>query len=77
MALYWMGKITFWTVNFSESEKKPHGDTTGNEWIYLRPAQYGSRGRFRRLLMVFLTHYEHVNDAFARLRPGFLQLSRL
>lgn len=32
------GKITFWTVNFSESEKQPHSDTTGNEWIYLRPA---------------------------------------
>ena len=53
------GKITFWTVNFTESKKQPHTDTTGNEWD-LSPAcclaaagssgaagqtQYVSRGR--------------------------------
>lgn len=26
------GKITFWTVNFTESKKQPHTDNTGNEW---------------------------------------------
>lgn len=26
------GKITFWTVNFTKSQKQPHTDNTGNEW---------------------------------------------
>lgn len=86
------GKMTFCTVNFTESKKQPHTDTAGNEWDLSAAcclAAAGSSGAAGRAQCGRRERCggrrgdgdgvfsEHVNDVSTRLQPGLVQLSRL